>query len=337
MKILLLTKQGRSLTGGGTYEANVERELAKRHEVKVYTSEKDLAYPWDIAHCTDLKHLSCRVAKQLKCPLVVDAHDYYWINYYHFFCIDFPLRFMLQKVRKMKYRFLFSRIDGIILHGRYLYDLYEHPAKYLNFYFGLDFSGIRPRPWAEKENLILFVGGDYFRKGLPRLLRALPRVIAQVPDVKVLVIGREPWHSRTFARMLSRGLPVDYVYGLLRDEVYRTYSRGKVLVLPSEIEATPIVIAEATMAGLPPVVSRVGGHPELVRDGETGFVFELGDTEMLADRLVRCLTERELAQRLVTNGQDFMKKFTVAGMIARIEEIYRDVIEKSGGKRGNDC
>ncbi len=335
MKILLLTRQGKSLTGGGTYEANVERELAKRHEVKVYESEKDLEYPWDIAHCTDLKHLSYSVAKRLKCPLVVDAHDYYWVNYYHFFCIDFPLRYLLQKVRKLKYYFLFRQIDGIILHGRYLYDLYQHPAKYLNFYFGLDFSGIEPRPWEEKENLILFIGGDYFRKGLPRLLRAVPRVMGRVPDVKVLVIGKEPWHSRTFARFLSRGLPVDYVYGLPRDEVYRTYSRGKVLILPSEIEATPIVIAEAIMAGLPPVVSKVGGHPELVIDGETGFVFDLEDTDALADRLVRCLTERELAERLVTNGQEFMKKFTIDGMIARIEGIYRDVIEKSGGKKGN--
>ena len=332
MKILLITKNRESLTGAGTYEAVLSRELAKRHEVKVYESEQDLEGEWDIAHCSDLKHLPLGVARRLRCPLVVDAHDYYWINYYHFFCLDFPLRFLLQKYRKIKYHYLFRHIDGMILHGRFMFDIYDHPHKYLSFYFGLDYTGIEGRPWQERDDLILFVGGDFFRKGLPRLLRAMPRVLEKVPTACLKVIGGDHWYARWLARFLSRGLPVEFAYGIPRAEVYKEYGRAKALVLPSEIEALSLVSAEATMAGVPPILADVGGMPEVVEDGKTGFVFPLDDTTLLAERIVACLTDRELSERLVKNGREFFGRFTIEGMMDRLDEIYRDVVSRPDSK-----
>ena len=328
VKILIIAKKGESLTGGGTYQANVLRELAKRHTVKVYESAADLEEEWDIAHCLNLKHLSRELARKIRCPLVVDSHDYYWVRYYHFFCLDFPARFLLQKYRKLKYRFLFPYIDGIILHGQYVYDLYDHPRKYLNFYYGLDYSEIASRPWEEKENLILFVGGDYFRKGLHRLLRALPLVLRKVPDARLMVIGNDYGYVKAFARLLARGLPVEFIYGMPRAELYRTYGRAKAFVMPSEIEAIPLVSTEATMAGVPPILSDAGGNPEIVLDGKTGFIVPLDDSPLLAERIVSCLTDRELAERLVRQGKEFLGQFTTERMIGRLEEIYSDVIAR---------
>ena len=329
MRILIIAKKGISLTGAGTYEANVVRELSRRHEVKVLSSDADLNEDWDVAHCTDLKHLTFHVAKKLRCPLVVDAHDYYWSRFYPFFCLDFPLRFLIQKYRKLKYRMLFRHIDGIILHGQFLYDLYQHPNKYLNFYFGLDFSQIRDRSWSARENLILFVGGDYFRKGLPRLLKALPLVLAKVPDARVMVIGQDYAYAKTCAKLLARGLPVEIIPGLPREEVYALYSRARVMVLPSEIEATPITVAEALRGGAVPVLSNVGGHPELIKDGETGFLFDLKDTRTLASRIISGLTDETLSARLIANGRQFMDQFTVDKMINQIETVYADVVKKT--------
>lgn len=331
LKLLLLTRPNLSLTGSGTYEANLLKTLGERFEMRLYRSEEDLDEQWDIVHCTNLKHLPYRLAKRVTAPLVVDLHDYYWVRYYHFFCPDFPIRFLLQKWRSLKYRLLFRHIDGLILHGRFLFDLIPHRCRYLNLYFGLDYSAIQPNRWEEREDLILFVGGDYFRKGLHRILKALPLLLERVPTARLLVIGREPLHSRIFARFLSLNLPVDYIHGMPREQLYRTYRRGKVLVLPSEIECTPLVIAEGTMAGLPPVVSNVGGHPELVQHGKTGFLFELDDTGSLVDQLERCLTDRELSERLVAEGQRFLGQFTLERMLNRLEEIYQDAINRKGG------
>lgn len=330
MKILILASMGESLTGGGTYQANVLRELAKRHTVKVYESDLDLDEEWDIAHCLNLKHLSVDLAQKLCCPLVVDSHDYYWVNYYHFFCLDFPIRFLLQQYRKIKYQRLFKHIDGIILHGQYVYDLYDHPHKYLNFYYGLDYSQIGSKPWAEKENLILFVGGDYFRKGIHRLLRALPLVLEKVPDARLMVVGNDYGYVKAFSRFLARGLPVEFVYGMPRAELYKTYGKAKAFVMPSEIEAIPLVSSEATMAGVPPILSDAGGNPEIVHDGKTGFIVPLDDYQLLAERIVQCLTDRELSESLVRQGKEFLSQFTAERMIVRLEEIYEAVMRDEG-------
>jgi glycosyltransferase involved in cell wall biosynthesis len=332
VKILIIAHTGESLTGGGTYQANVLRELAKRHTVKVYESDADLAGEWDIAHCLNLKHLSRDLARKLRCPLVVDSHDYYWVRYYHFFCLDFPVRFLLQQYRKIRYRRLFKHIDGIILHGRYVYDLYEHPHKYLNFYYGLDYSEIESRPWEQKENLILFVGGDYFRKGIHRLLRALPLVLGKVPDARLMVIGNDYGYVKAFARLLARGLPVEFVYGMPRAGLYKTYGRAKAFVMPSEIEAIPLVSSEATMAGVPPILSDAGGNPEIVLDGKTGFIVPLDDYALLAERIVSCLTDPELSARLVRQGNEFLSQFTSERMIGNLEEIYLDVMGRVGSE-----
>lgn len=328
MKILIIANMGESLTGGGTYQSNVLRELAKRHTVKVYESDKDLDKEWDIAHCLNLKHLSMTLASKLRCPLVVDSHDYYWIRYYNFFCLDFPVRFLLQQYRKIKYRVLFKEIDGIILHGQYVYDLYDHPYKYLNFYYGLDYSEIESRPWGEKENLILFVGGDYFRKGIHRLLRALPLLLKKIPDARLMVIGNDYGYVKAFSRFIARDLPVQFVYGMPRAELYKTYGKAKAFVMPSEIEAIPLVSSEATMAGVPPILSDAGGNPEIVLDGITGFIVPLDDYQLLSDRIAHCLTDQELSERLVSQGRKFLSQFTSDKMISRLEEIYETVITR---------
>ncbi len=333
MRILVLAHTGESLTGGGTYQANVLRELGKRHTLKVYESDADLDQQWDIAHCLNLKHLDPQLARRLRCPLVVDSHDYYWVRYFHFFCLDFPVRFLLQQYRKFKYRQLFTHIDAMILHGQYVYDLFDHPHKYLNFYYGLDYSEIESLPWDEKENLILFVGGDYFRKGIHRLLRALPQVLKSVPDARLMVIGNDYGYVKAFARFLARGLPVQFIYGMPRAELYKTYGKARAFVMPSEIEAIPLVSSEATMAGVPPILSDAGGNPEIVLDGRTGFTVPLDDYDLLAKRITSCLTDRDLSERLVRQGREFLGQFTSERMITRLEEIYGAVLrERKGGE-----
>lgn len=329
MKILVITQRGSAQTGGGTYQANVLAELQQRHTVKVYEGPADLEQEWDVAHCLNFKQLPLELARGLRCPLVVDSHDYYWVRYFHFLCLDFPVRFLLQRLRKVKYRKLLPLIDGLILHGQYVYDQYDHPHKYLNFYYGLDYSAIRSRPWGERENLILFVGGDYFRKGIHRLLRALPQVVKAVPDARLLVIGNDYWYVKQFARFLARGLPVEFVYGMSREELYRTYGKARVFVMPSEIEAIPLVSSEALMAGVPPILSDAGGNPEIVLDGRTGFIVPLDDSAKLASRIVECLTDAELSARLVRQGQEFLGQFTVTRMVDQIEAIYRDVLART--------
>jgi glycosyltransferase involved in cell wall biosynthesis len=80
------------------------------------------------------------------------------------------------------------------------------------------------------------------------------------------------------------------------------------------------------MAGVPPILSDAGGNPEIVLDGETGFIVPLDDRDKLAERIVQCLTDKELSEKLVQQGKKYLSQYTTERMMSRLEEIYRDVL-----------
>jgi glycosyltransferase involved in cell wall biosynthesis len=157
-------------------------------------------------------------------------------------------------------------------------------------------------------------------------------VLAKVPDARLMVIGNDYGYVKQFARFLARRLPVEFIYGMPLSELYSTYARAKAFVMPSEIEAIPLVSSEATMAGVPPILSNAGGNPEIVLDGKTGFIVPLDDYALLAERIISCLTDRELSERLVRQGKEFLGQFTTQRMVNRLEEIYHDVIARKKGE-----
>jgi len=87
------------------------------------------------------------------------------------------------------------------------------------------------------------------------------------------------------------------------------------------------------MAGVPPILADVGGMPEVVKDRETGFIVPLADTQLLAERIVTCLTDREESERLVARGQAFFSQFTIQGMMSRLDEIYCDVVANTDSSK----
>ncbi len=171
---------------------------------------------------------------------------------------------------------------------------------------GVDASYFAPasEPADAKANLgwpdaptILFVGKLVEKKGLPYLLRAIPKVRARVPAARLVVAGTGPDLDR--AKVLARELGVNGVASFVgpkgHDELKSIYNAADVLAVPSivardgETEGMPTVILEAFAAACPVVGSRVAGIPEFVRDGETGFLAEPADPDDLAGKIVETL------------------------------------------------
>ncbi|MDH3972697.1 MAG: glycosyltransferase family 4 protein [Deltaproteobacteria bacterium] len=301
--------------------------MAKKHDVKIFENDSDLKKKWDIVHVTDLKHLNRKLLKKLPRPVVVDIHDYYWLKFYPFFCLDFALRLIFQKIRKFKYKRLLRESDAIVTHCKYLRDRVEHKNKYLLW------IGIQPKALAndletERENLILFVGRDYFRKGIYPLLKAIPFVMKKIPDVRLIVVGKEYRHSRWLAKFLGRGLPVEFINGMERNELLKLFRKAKTFVLPSHIEAFGIVNLEAMASGTPVVASRVGGIPEVIKDGENGLLVNRGDHIGISDAIIKCFTEKSLIRKISEEGRKVVSSRFLAGdMAVSMEKIYRDIIK----------
>jgi len=118
---------------------------------------------------------------------------------------------------------------------------------------------------------------------------------------------------------------VDFVG--LRDDIEELLSTASIFVLSSLREGFPISILEAMRAGLPVVASRVGGIPEAVVEGETGFLFEPGDELSLRSRLAELIANPALCLQMGQAGQKrFQDKFTLDQMVEQTASIYKKLV-----------
>lgn len=149
------------------------------------------------------------------------------------------------------------------------------------------------------DPVILSFGRLVERKGNHRLIEALPKVRAEVPDARLVIAGTGP-ESRRLRRMAGR-LPVGSVVftGRVPDELAPAlYARADVFALAVadrwfglEIEGLGVVLLEAQACGTPCVTGRSGGTPEAVVPGESGLVVDATDNDALAEALAKVLTD----------------------------------------------
>ena len=159
-----------------------------------------------------------------------------------------------------------------------------------------------------------FIGSFYAYEGLDLLLAALPRILDQVPDVRVLLVGGGPQdHAlEQQARQLGIADKVVFTGRVPHSEVNRYYDLVDVLVYPrhsmrlTEL-VTPLKPLEAMAQGRVFVASDVGGHKELIIDGETGVLFKAGDPQSLADKVLELLNTPERWPLLKQAGRHFVE------------------------------
>jgi glycosyltransferase involved in cell wall biosynthesis len=193
----------------------------------------------------------------------------------------------------------------------------------------------RPRADAARQPVILFVGRVTPHKGLRYLIQAL-RLIP--PPVRLVVVGDgyELPRMRALTAELALRDRVEFLGTLDRRQVADLYARAAVLAVPSVWpEPYGLVGPEAMAHGLPAVAYRVGGIPEWLIDGETGFLVEARDVAGLAARIQEILADSELARRLGARGREVVhERFAPAAHAAKLEEVFHGVVENRRSARG---
>ncbi len=160
--------------------------------------------------------------------------------------------------------------------------------------------GPPPRPGATRRD-VLFVGRLSPEKGVDCLLRAFPAVRSRFPEVRLTIAGDGPARGSLERLALRLGLVDATVFtGMLSHELlHDRHATARCTVFPSLwLENCPMGVLEAMAAGAAIVASRVGGIPEIIRDGETGLLFERGESGQLAAQVTRILGDSALEARL---------------------------------------
>ncbi|HET6610652.1 MAG TPA: glycosyltransferase, partial [Kofleriaceae bacterium] len=112
-----------------------------------------------------------------------------------------------------------------------------------------------------------------------------------------------------------------------RSDVPQILAAADALILPSVREGLPLVIPEAMAAGLPVIASAVGGIPDVVIDGETGFLVPSGDEAALRDRMAVLITDRASGKAMGKRGLDRARAtYTRERMASEYQSIYREVL-----------
>ena len=141
------------------------------------------------------------------------------------------------------------------------------------------------------------------------------------------LVGDGPLLESVRARAAQLELSDRVVFSGSCNDVARRLAQSDVFVLISNWEGLPLSILEAMRAGLPVIASRVGGVPEAVVDGETGYLVERGDAEGLGQALTRLLESPELRQQMGRQGKTkFEAEFTFDTMLARTLAVYNEVL-----------
>ncbi|HPF59438.1 MAG TPA: glycosyltransferase, exosortase A system-associated [Candidatus Competibacteraceae bacterium] len=175
-----------------------------------------------------------------------------------------------------------------------------------------------------------FIGSFYAYEGLALLLEALPELLKQTPDVRVLLVGGGPQEQalQAQAKALEIADRVVFTGRVPHAEVNRYYDLIDVLVYPrlsmrlTEL-VTPLKPLEAMAQGRLFIASDVGGHHELIRNGETGILFRAGDTGDLTAKALELLAHPERWPALKANGRRFVEEErTWPNSVERYTRIY---------------
>lgn len=185
-----------------------------------------------------------------------------------------------------------------------------------------------PPPADETDELVVFAGELSLRKGADTLHRAWRLVAERRPGARCLMVGPTIDFAPPPTERLEVRPPVDptEMQGILR--------RARVVALPTQAEAMPMILTEAMSLARPFVSTPVGGIPELAGPG--GVLVPVGDELALADRLTELLEDPELARRIGERGRQHCSQAQSVEVIdARLRELYAAAAARASSRRGS--
>ncbi|MFD9067199.1 glycosyltransferase [Kitasatospora purpeofusca] len=170
------------------------------------------------------------------------------------------------------------------------------------------------------------VGNLTPKKDQATLLAAHADLLRRHPRARLVLIGTGPLEGQLRARAAELGIADAVLMTGSRSDVPQLLPALDVFTLSSRQEGLPVALMEAMTSGLPSVVTRVGGIPEVLDDGEQGYLVPPGDPSALADAFARLAEEPDLRTRLATAARERSERFDVAGAQRAVEAVYARVL-----------
>ena len=183
----------------------------------------------------------------------------------------------------------------------------------------------------EQRFLVGWIGRMTGVKRGADVLRAFRRLRDQGINATLCMVGDGPERDELEQLAGELGLMHDCLFAGYQEDVGPFFSAFDAFVLPSGNEGTPVTAIEALASGCPVVATRVGGVPDVVRDGTDGFLVEPGDLDSLADALARLASDPELRREMGEAGRErVLPRYAVERLIDDVDALYRRLLAEKG-------
>lgn len=211
------------------------------------------------------------------------------------------------------------------------------PEKVVTLYLGIDQSLLpKKEEYFGKTTKIIFVGRLTEKKGILTLLSAYKNIAQKYPNVSLTIIGDGELRKKVekVIRENRFGDRVIWKGAIPNQETLKEIARGDIFILPSyktkdgNQEGTPYTIFEAQGIGLPVISTYHSGIPEIVNDGETGFLVKERDSKGLEEKLSLLIENPSLRKKMGEAGKEFIKNFSREKRLEKLEEIYSKLINE---------
>lgn len=206
------------------------------------------------------------------------------------------------------------------------------PQKIILIPNGLDpkwLEGFAPAPKPAGELRVLYLGQLKYRKGFDLLARAIPQVVAKLPQTRFIFATHSPIERPHLIELLEdsgvRGY-VDLPEETNDAQKAALFLSSDLYVLPTRYEGFGIPLIEAMSAGCPVISSRIPVVDEIIHDGENGLLFEYDNPDSLAQIIICALENPTLCQQLAENGRYTVTKYYTPIITDQLEALYTELI-----------
>jgi len=203
---------------------------------------------------------------------------------------------------------------------------YRHKILIAHRHF-LDFETFTvTTPLPDRPPLIGYIGRLSGEKGVQHFTKALPAILGDREDLRVLIGGDGQLKDSIVATLQEEGLTdrVDLPGWIAHDDLPGYLNQLRLLVLPSYTEGLPNIMLEAMACGTPVLATPVGAIPDVIIDGKTGFIMENNSPECIAENVKRALSSPDL-ERIAEDGRRFVEEnFTFEKVVENWKRVLRN-------------
>lgn len=276
-----------------------------------------------------------------KTKSILSVNDYYalqtsWnIFKFPYFSLDLPFRYLHHNITKMFSIHALQSCNKIIANSKYTASVVRDNCKISEnkietIYRGIDLEQFRePIPKTKYSNHnILFVGGNFERKGGKYLLEAMPKITKKIPEAKLIIVGApnkvQSMLIKPYIRNKGLEKNIKIIKYLPPAEMAKLYADANVFIMPSIIEGLGQVFMEAMAENTPVIGTNVGGIPEIITK-ETGILIPPKNAEQISNAILKLLSNPKMAREMGNNGKKRVQKmFSKEIMAKKILNVYKE-------------